>query len=72
MPVVDQNGPTIKDTYAKHFLIGTAGTFPGTTPMWRRALIQQNFGVVTPENCMKPAPIHPAEDTWRFERPMRW
>src|SRR3954468_13272714 len=69
MPVVDQTGPTIKDTYAKHFLIGTAGDIPGNYSDVETALIKQNFGIVTPENCMKPAPVHPAEGTWQFERP---
>ena len=30
-------------------------------------LIRQHFQVLTPENCMKPQSIHPAEDSWRFE-----
>ena len=28
-PAVDQHGPTIKDTYKDHFLIGMAGDLPG-------------------------------------------
>src|SRR5262249_60248316 len=31
------------------------------------ALIRQHFRIVTPENCMKPQNIHPAEDRWNFE-----
>ena len=31
------------------------------------ALIQQHFEILTPENCMKPQGIHPAEDEWNFE-----
>jgi GH35 family endo-1,4-beta-xylanase len=31
------------------------------------ALIRQHFQVLTPENCMKPQAIHPAEDKWNFE-----
>jgi GH35 family endo-1,4-beta-xylanase len=68
-PAVDQHGPTIKETYAKCFLIGMAGDVPGNYSDAEVGLIRENFGVVTPENCMKPAPVHPAEDTWRFERP---
>jgi GH35 family endo-1,4-beta-xylanase/lysophospholipase L1-like esterase len=30
-------------------------------------LIRQHFGVVTPENCMKPQSIQPAENEWNFE-----
>src|SRR5688572_13905631 len=69
MPVVDQHGPTIKDTYVELFQIGTAGDLPGNYSDVEFGLVKENFGVVTPENCMKPAAIHPAEDTWRFERP---
>ncbi len=31
------------------------------------ALIRQHFQILTPENCMKPQSIHPAEDKWNFE-----
>ena len=30
--------------------------------------ITEHFDIVTPENCMKPAPILPGDDTWRFVR----
>jgi GH35 family endo-1,4-beta-xylanase len=62
------HGPVIKDVYRKHFLIGTAGDFPGNYSDAERALAKAHFNVVTPENCMKPALVHPREDTWRFER----
>jgi GH35 family endo-1,4-beta-xylanase len=68
-PVVDQHGPTIKDTYAKCFLIGMAGDLPANYSDVEIGLVKENFGVVTPENCMKPGPVHPAEGTWSFERP---
>ncbi|MEM8734410.1 MAG: endo-1,4-beta-xylanase [Planctomycetota bacterium] len=29
-------------------------------------LIRQHFDIITPENCMKPQGIHPAEDRWNF------
>nr|WP_235952334.1 PVC-type heme-binding CxxCH protein [Crateriforma spongiae] len=29
-------------------------------------LIQKHFQILTPENCMKPQGIHPAEDEWDF------
>lgn len=31
-----------------------------------RSLLFRNFGTVTPENCMKPASLHPAEDRFDF------
>jgi GH35 family endo-1,4-beta-xylanase len=68
-PAVDQHGPSIKETYASVFLIGTAGDVPGNYSEAEVGLIRENFGVLTPENCMKPAPVHPTEDTWRFDRP---
>jgi GH35 family endo-1,4-beta-xylanase len=68
-PAVDQHGPTLKESCAKYFLVGVAGDVPGNYADVETALIQQNFNIVTPENCMKPAPVHPHEDTWRFERP---
>jgi GH35 family endo-1,4-beta-xylanase len=67
-PAVDQSGPVIKDVYRKYFLIGTAGDFPGNYSEAERALAKTHFNVLTPENCMKPAPVHPQEDTWQFER----
>ena len=67
-PAVPQTGPVIRDVYQKHFLIGTAGDFPGNYSDIEKALARDHFNVVTPENCMKPAVVHPQEDTWRFER----
>jgi GH35 family endo-1,4-beta-xylanase len=68
-PAVDQHGPTLKESCAKYFLIGMAGDIPGNYSDGETTLIRENFNIVTPENCMKPAPVHPQEDTWRFERP---
>ena len=67
-PAMDQHGPVIKDIYQKHFLIGTAGDFPGNYSDAERALATAHFNVLTPENCMKPALVHPQEDVWRLER----
>jgi GH35 family endo-1,4-beta-xylanase len=67
--VRNDRGPTIKDAYKNHFLIGMAGDIPGNYSEEELALVKGHFGAVTPENCMKPGPVHPTEDTWRFERP---
>lgn len=67
-PEVDQHGPNIKDAYKDHFLIGMAGDLPGNYSDQELGLVQGNFSIVTPENCMKPGPIHPSENTWKFER----
>ncbi|MHB1560196.1 MAG: endo-1,4-beta-xylanase [Isosphaeraceae bacterium] len=65
----DQSGPTIRDVYKGIFLIGAAGDLPGGYSAEELDLVRQNFNVVTPENGMKPGPVHPSENTWRFERP---
>jgi GH35 family endo-1,4-beta-xylanase len=64
-----QRAATIKEVYKDHFLIGTAGDLPGNYSDEELGLVKGHFGIVTPENCMKPGPVHPSEDTWRFERP---
>ncbi len=66
---VDQHAPTIKDACRDHFLVGMAGDLPGRYNDEELELVQEHFDIVTPENCMKPGPIHPGEDTWAFERP---
>src|SRR5438552_86822 len=68
-PAVNQHGPTIKDAYAKSFPIGMAGDIPANYSDVELTLIKENFTFATPENCMKPASVHPEEDAWRFERP---
>lgn len=65
----NQNGPTIKEVYKDLFLIGAAGDLPGNYTEEELDLVKENFGIVTPENCMKPGPVHPSEDSWRWERP---
>lgn len=60
---------TIKDVYKDHFLLGTAGDLPGGYSDLELSLVKREFGIVTPENCLKPGPVHPGETTWRFERP---
>ena len=65
----DQHGPIIKDAYKDYFLIGAAGDLPGRYSDEELGLAKEHFNVVTPENCMKPGPIHPSENTWKFERP---
>jgi GH35 family endo-1,4-beta-xylanase len=68
-PAVDQKGPVLKDVYKDHFRIGTAGDIPGNYSEPELDLVKGHFNVVTPENCMKPGPVHPAEDRWSFDRP---
>ncbi|MFO0876891.1 MAG: endo-1,4-beta-xylanase [Gemmataceae bacterium] len=62
-------GPALKDVFKTHFRIGMAGDIPGGYSAAELALVTGHFGAVTPENCMKPGPVHPAEGRWNFERP---
>ena len=54
-------GPTIKETYKGHFLIGNAADLPNGFSQLELTLAKDNYDVITPENCMKPQPVHPAE-----------
>ena len=61
----------IKDAYSNVFLIGTALDFrrPDEFTPDELALITSQFNAITPENSMKPGPIHPQEDTWNWTAP---
>jgi endo-1,4-beta-xylanase len=61
-------GKSLKDTYAGKFLIGTAAD-PGNYSDAEQANIKAQYNVITPENCMKPQPTHPSEDTYNFTQP---
>src|SRR4051812_22421515 len=63
--------PSLKDAYAKDFLIGTAFDFTanGTITPEEIAMIKRQYSVITPENSMKPGPIHPSEDQYNWETP---
>jgi GH35 family endo-1,4-beta-xylanase len=68
-PPKNQHGQTLREVYKDHFLIGMAGDLPGNYSAAELSLVKGNFNIVTPENCMKPGPVHPSEGAWRFERP---
>jgi GH35 family endo-1,4-beta-xylanase len=58
----------MKDAYKDVFLIGTALDFrrPDEFDAAELQLITSQFSAMTPENSMKPGPIHPQEDTWNW------
>jgi len=56
---------TLKEAYAGKFLIGTANDLTSISEA-ESANIKMQYDIVTPENCMKPQPIHPSEDTYNF------
>jgi GH35 family endo-1,4-beta-xylanase len=62
---------SMKDAYKNVFLIGTAVDFrrPDEFTPEELALITSQFSAITPENSMKPGPVHPQEDTWNWTTP---
>jgi len=62
---------SVKEAYRGVFLIGTALDFrrPDEFDAAELAIITSQFNVITPENSMKPGPIHPQEDTWNWAQP---
>ena len=56
---------TLKEAYAGKFLIGAANDLSSISEA-ESANIKMQYDIVTPENCMKPQPIHPSEDTYNF------
>jgi endo-1,4-beta-xylanase len=59
----------LKDAYAGKFLIGAAGDVPRGFSDAELANIKANYNIITPENCMKPQPTHPSEDTYNWTTP---
>ena len=58
-------GKTLKEAYAGKFLIGCADDLTSNNEAYQ-ASIRAQYDIVTPENCMKPQPMHPTEDTYNF------
>lgn len=57
---------TLKEAYAGKFLIGTASDLNGLSEA-ELANVKEQYDIVTPENCMKPQPLHPSEGRYTFE-----
>ena len=65
----------LKDAFVGKFLIGAAGDIPNRYSENELANIKANYDIVTPENCMKPQPTHPAINIYNFTVPdtlVRW
>src|SRR5690348_3302248 len=63
--------PSLKDAFKDIFLVGTALDFR-TANEFNPAeldLIKSQFNVITPENSMKPGPVHPQESSWNWTQP---
>jgi endo-1,4-beta-xylanase len=65
----DSNIKGMKDAYAGKFLIGTAGDLGGRYSAAEYENIKANYDIATPENCMKPQPIHPSENNYNWTAP---
>ena len=61
----------LKDAYKGVFRIGTALDFrrPDEFTPAEVDLITSQFSAITPENSMKPGPVHPQADTWNWTTP---
>jgi endo-1,4-beta-xylanase len=56
-----EHAASLARAFAGRFQIGAAvgGTLPDSLQPRERELVARHFNVLTPENCMKPGPIHP-------------
>ena len=63
--------PSLKDVCRGVFLIGTAFDFRTPTEFTPAEInfIKAQFNAITPENSMKPGPVHPQEQTWNWTPP---
>ncbi len=61
----------LKDAYSGVFRIGAALDFrrPDEFTPAELELIKTHFNALTPENSMKPGPVHPEENEWNWTRP---
>lgn len=56
---------SLKEAYAGKFLIGAANDLTQISEA-EAANIKLHYNIMTPENCMKPQPIHPTEENYNF------
>jgi len=63
--------PSLKDACRGVFLIGTAFDFRTPTEFTPAEItfIKAQFNAITPENSMKPGPVHPQEQSWNWTPP---
>lgn len=62
--------PSLKEACRGVFLIGTAFDFRTPTEFTGAELdfIRSQFNAMTPENSMKPGPVHPQEPSWNWSQ----
>ena len=61
------NAQSLKDTFAKDFLVGVSLNPRNVRNAAEQDLIRQQFNSVTCENVMKPKEIHPSANVWKWE-----
>jgi endo-1,4-beta-xylanase len=63
--------PSLKDACKGMFVIGTALDFRSANEFTAAELdfIKSQFNAITPENSMKPGPVHPQENSWNWTQP---
>jgi endo-1,4-beta-xylanase len=57
---------TLLEAVGERYKIGVGVSHHVVRDAEDAALIRRHFRILTPENCMKPQGIHPAEDEWNF------
>ncbi|MBN2174700.1 MAG: endo-1,4-beta-xylanase [Bacteroidales bacterium] len=57
---------TLKEAYAGKFLIGAASDLKGLSEA-ELTSVKVQYDILTPENCMKPQPLHPWENKYNYE-----
>lgn len=60
---------SLKDAFPFESGVALGGLLPDAYSPAELSLIRRQFSNITPENCMKPEPIHPAEDRFDFRLP---
>lgn len=63
---------SLKDAVGERYKMGVGVSYRTLRNRADAALIRQHYEILTPENCMKPQQVHPAEDQWRFGRADRY
>jgi GH35 family endo-1,4-beta-xylanase/lysophospholipase L1-like esterase len=64
--VLGEGGRSLKEAVGGRYQLGVGVSHVAVVNVEDAGLIREHFGIVTPENCMKPQSIHPGEGDWRF------
>ncbi len=64
--LLGEGGRSLKEAVGGRYQLGVGVSHVAVGNAEDADLIREHFGIVTPENCMKPQSIHPGEGEWRF------